>query len=843
MPDFHDILLEGIGLPRPATEGPEPRGKRKRQEKSKDLLRQEPHAKRYRRIWEILQPPFRRESEMNFSSVAWASSPPKLSRYEKLGQKESLFGVGASSARGTAMLPPQPGAHPGPQQKRKHLVHSEVTRYLWGREVQPLRKKVPKSTSVTATVLPPLGKKRWAGTSPPTAQELSLCSGQPFVLYEYIEEHPTVMMHAGMSHEVLSYFLPRKKSYDGEALGPLQCKTPIQINGPLPHLLGSQIHLKPGQGVSVMDCSVLQAPLVSHEVKGNRFLLVWNRSKRKESGDTDRNKAAELHLRPLSVVCVVGQVEPSRLVPAPSSESKNMRAICIRHMLREVQRRWQKDFSGELEDEDGQLQKAMVRDVSKGVSQWFPDQGPLLQTELRELKVDQIDLSESVCLLEAMRRGEERLQTLGIDNLYQADAPLTKALQELELLERRKNSNGDSFEVLRARWILEQLQVTPWNLASKYATFIKKGTLLAIAGPGDPSNGRLEGVSFLPVLVKHTAESLALSKLCLGADREIVARLKQLGVSQDSFEPLSRWDRIALLCTKLGTELDKNSDCFVTGWSKATLPQAKQTAVELKKKHTQLLQDAFQRQIMALSHPQLTEADHYTGDGRDGKDELKPVNQDDEAALIEALEDSPEKDADAGIKFTPHSEGDDDKMEMQRLRKQLGTDEPSAATSAAASASRAAVPSASAESGPARKDGPAEAAGGKVKMLKIVTITLGKMGQMQERVLYVFGEENIRLYREINAANEAMGSAMGAGRPSFGPGSLKAPKAPRVPSTLSKASKASDQSRSTKRKSDEIDERVSSKDSGLKALDRENLLKRKRSADSTSKISKASRLS
>ena len=54
---------------------------------------------------------------------------------------------------------------------------------------------------------------------------------------------------------------------------------------------------------------------------------------------------------------------------------------------------------------------------------------------------------------------------------------------------------------------------------------------------------------------------------------------------------------------------------------------------------------------------------------------------------------------------------------------------------------------------------------GKVKMLKIVTISLSKTGQMQERVLYVFGEENIRLYREIRAANETMGAmaAMGPG--------------------------------------------------------------------------------
>ena len=63
---------------------------------------------------------------------------------------------------------------------------------------------------------------------------------------------------------------------------------------------------------------------------------------------------------------------------------------------------------------------------------------------------------------------------------------------------------------------------------------------------------------------------------------------------------------------------------------------------------------------MALSH-QLTE-DHSTGAG-DQANELEPsrsVNPDDEAALIEALEDSPEKGGGANaITFTPHSEGED----------------------------------------------------------------------------------------------------------------------------------------------------------------------------------------
>merc|ERR1712190_230110 len=37
---------------------------------------------------------------------------------------------------------------------------------------------------------------------------------------------------------------------------------------------------------------------------------------------------------------------------------------------------------------------------------------------------------------------------------------------------------------------------------------------------------------------------------------------------------------------------------------------------------------------------------------------------------------------------------------------------------------------------------------GKVQMLKIITLEKNPRGQLEERVLYVFGEEDIRQYRE-----------------------------------------------------------------------------------------------
>ena len=380
--------------------------------------------------------------------------------------------------------------------------------------------------------------KRWSGKSPPSASELSLHGVQPYVLYEYIEEHPVLLMNMGMGHEVLSYYRPRKRSYEGEALGPLQCRHPIAVNGPLPSLLSSQIHLKPGQGISVMESSLLRAPLVCHRASSQHFLLIWNA----------KNAKTSLHLRPLGSVCVVGQVEPERLVQGPTSkESAQMRSSCIRHMLLEARRRAEHDMDSEEAAEE----------AARSVLQWFPEH--LVKASLKKPLLESkepYDLPEAVCLLESMQRGEERLQSLGIDFRNCEDRRLLKALQDLEDL-------NWTTSLPCARWIMEQLQITPWNLAAKYFSFRKKGGLLAVVGPGDPSNGRMEAISFLPLLVKNASKAEALARLCLYSDEMLESKLCEK-VQEDFFRPLSRWDRIALLCSKLG-EPEKSLDC-VAGW-------------------------------------------------------------------------------------------------------------------------------------------------------------------------------------------------------------------------------------------------------------------------------------
>merc|ERR1712203_927723 len=60
--------------------------------------------------------------------------------------------------------------------------------------------------------------------------------------------------------------------------------------------------------------------------------LVWSKY-----GDRE-----ELHLRKVSHLCTVGQTEPLVDVPHPDSRQYTvLRRRCVRHMAREVRRKWQ----------------------------------------------------------------------------------------------------------------------------------------------------------------------------------------------------------------------------------------------------------------------------------------------------------------------------------------------------------------------------------------------------------------------------------------------------------------------------------------------------------------------
>ncbi|CAE7897042.1 TAF1 [Symbiodinium necroappetens] len=731
--DFHELLLAGLGLAG----------------KGSESCRESPGSPFWRRcrlLWQRLRPaPLKPESltESVQPSPCDPLRPPNWARYTAGSDQIRL----RSSA------------------ETRREVYSFCAQPFWGRLLRPAR---PKGTvAVPNQVRLPVTATHWSGRSAPTVAELSLRGDQPFVLYEYVEEFPPLLLNVGMSHRVGSYYMPHSlRSYDGQALGPMACLRPVAVqDGTLP---GMSARLNPGQGVSIMDSLLQKAPLFRHSLE-KKFLLVQSRGL----------SAWELSLRSLETCCLVGQIEPKKQVPSPwSKDFALLNNECIRHMYLEAKRKWQRESSGDVAED---VEKTLFDEIAESVFQWWPE-AKSARAELKGVAqgiqgggqggVQQpaTSLSELVCLLDAARRGQERLQRLGIE-LLTDDKKVQKALQELEKLEkhRDKSGKGESDLVFCARWVLEQLQLTPWHLTMRLkdvrnaAERGDKGASrsLAVVGPGDPSS-RLEGVSFLPVGPKELAECIELATLQRLSDAEL--RRKLLASFPESmFRSLGRWDRISLLCRSLGDA--ETTGLTVTGWSGVSLVPKEQKSSKdvLRQKHANLLQEAFERQAAALSAS--------IQDMAEGETEQKEAEQEllDEQDWLEALAEGPRdrpSAVSAGAASAPASErtrssrADSDQAELQKMRQRLGISQPE--PKAPPAAPTAPATPASREATQVSQDEPEEAAApqpkprdvepelSSVKVLKVVTLHKSARG-FKEKVMYVVGQENIQLYRELHA--------------------------------------------------------------------------------------------
>ena len=705
LPDFHLMLLDGLGLPGvPDVHG---------------LARaDEPFLRRCRRLWQNLQPP------PPPSESPPVASPTPLDPFQPPNWRRYRAGSQIRLRSGAA-------------EANRLEIHSACAQPLFGSLVRPFADKGSSAKAKPPTrVRQPSRGKHWSGKSAPSSAELSLRGGQPFVLYEYVEELPPLLLTVGMSHQARSYHVPpasQPSRQEGPGpLGPLGCRHPIALkDAVLPGIYSSKIRLSPGQGMSTMESVLQRAPLFRHSLK-NKFLLVRSRG----SGSW------ELYLRKLETCCLVGQVEPKKQVPNfHSKDYTTLRNMCIRQMYTEAKKKWQTESSGEIA---GDLNEALFQDVAESVLQWWPE----VQSARDELKEaasrpEPKPLAETVALLDAARRGQERLQALGIEIGKTDDKKLQKALLELEKLEKLRDAKGaDSHLLFCARWTLEQLQLTPWHLTTqalkgRHVEGEKGSRSFAIVGPGDPSSC-LEGVSFLTVSSKEIPECLQLAAVQRLSDSQLRRQL-QGKFPHEMFEPLRRWDRIALLCRSTG---EVCSVAGVTGWSCTSLTQGK-TEKHLKRKHSSLLQEAFERQVAALSAEAVLE----TASEGDEQPELL-----DEEDWLSALPEGPGSSKSTAALFeNPRGRpADSDQMELQKMRRLFqndGPDEQEAGPSKEAPQASQASQVPAAESKREARPQP----NSMVRVLKV--ITQHKVGAgYKEKIMYVVGEENIKHYRGLQAA-------------------------------------------------------------------------------------------
>lgn len=389
-----------------------------------------------------------------------------------------------------------------------------------------------------------------------------------------------------------------------------------------------------GRVVSSLNSKLYKVPLFPHKplapfvkTKESRreageyelFLLCRSASKGKK-GSLDARST--MHVLELPEVFTAGQVEPQMEVPAPNSRSATefIRPYMSFHILRLFKK---KAGDGEhLKMEDvahafpnqsstairKRMQEVATFERGGNDSGWWKKKertslaGNSSSSELDELRA-RIP-PESVCLYESMMAGQRRLLDIGLTKWFTptgVDGAISHLLKRLELrkqslsakliapqkLERRVEKKAESElwkadpvirklekDIQVARYIEEQLQLSPWNLTNGYVECHLQGKgsgMLMLAGVGDPT-GRGEGFSFIRIpqwrakrkegeseaaaagggggsgaakaVAEVTGTEADLRKLKM---REMGDVLRNLGLADAEIEKLPRWDRVHMI--------------------------------------------------------------------------------------------------------------------------------------------------------------------------------------------------------------------------------------------------------------------------------------------------------
>ncbi|OLQ17289.1 Protein of unknown function (DUF3591) family protein [Cryptosporidium hominis] len=307
--------------------------------------------------------------------------------------------------------------------------------------------------------------------------------------------------------------------------------------------------------------------------------------------------------------------------------------------------------------------------------------GGVLIKQLNESELRQIINPESLCALDSSVSGDMRLKQIGVRSLrHFSKIPIVVSeLDQMEeiakqyaeqarkrtnsLIEKAKeaetwskdssmgksckyssllslinevstgliNSNGRRLTPV-ARYIEESLLLSPWNITQEYGQVMRhQNGQFSIAGIGDPSGGRGEGVNFIrrglidSAIESRSQKALAgksedLRKLSMDQLRQ---RLLQCGLDDVAIIPLPRWDRVALV-RHFDTSGGNSNGKSGSGSSSNSMLQNKALSSE---EYQRAIVNVLVNQKNALSpdDPIMTddeeEEEERRGDGRD--DELR----------------------------------------------------------------------------------------------------------------------------------------------------------------------------------------------------------------------------
>ena len=295
-------------------------------------------------------------------------------------------------------------------------------------------------------------------------------------LFEYSEEHPTVLSNFGMGNRVINYYR-RKNHDDPERPQPEDKVGDVTVLLPEDRSPFSNFGMvDPGETVRTIHNAMYRAPIFRHETKSTDFLVI--RSSTGVGGTS-------WHLRNIDNLFVVGQQFPSVEIPGPHSRkvtnaAKNrMKMIAfrkIRHSPQQVLKIG--EITAHISDSSDMQNRQKLKEFihyDKLDKVWRMKSGEAVPDETA---IRAMVKPEEVCVIDAMQVGARHLEDAGY------------AAQD-------DDDEGDDATEGRS---LEQ-DLAPWKTTKAFLEASADKAMLQLHGEGDPSGCGL-AFSFIKTSMK-----------------------------------------------------------------------------------------------------------------------------------------------------------------------------------------------------------------------------------------------------------------------------------------------------------------------------------------------------
>ncbi|RKP21282.1 hypothetical protein ROZALSC1DRAFT_27300, partial [Rozella allomycis CSF55] len=327
---------------------------------------------------------------------------------------------------------------------------------------------------------------------PKNVHDLSVKDDGDFVLLEYSEEYPPIVMNVSMGTLINTYY--RKKGEADLNIPKNEIGSPVILENVDASPFFTFGNVDPGQTIQCVYNNLFRAPIFEQPLKYSDFLLIRCTSKEGQRhyirniehsflvGQTfPLMEVPSVHSRKVSLYLKSRvQFTAWRLLKKSQSPEKSFRLPQLTCLFRETTeaniRKWLKDF-------------AETRSKS-GSGTWYLKPGSVIPSddELRK-----IVNPEMACLYESMLAGQQRLKDSGYVHL----AVDTEEAEET---------------------LDDEVKLAPWMVTRNFINATQDKAMLQLTGFGDPT-GKGEGFSFVKSSIRQLTSREGDSKVSLNDQR------------------------------------------------------------------------------------------------------------------------------------------------------------------------------------------------------------------------------------------------------------------------------------------------------------------------------------